>query len=215
MRKELADKWIRGRGIECGGLHFPLPVPPGALVAYVDRMSLEDLKRTSDVKPVENEIIVDDAEHLRTIGLRSQDFIIANHVLEHCRDPIGTLRTWSSRLRNGGILYCALPEKTHTFDKPRAVTTIEHIRDDAEAAEWGETDDAAHYREWFSMIDGYAGDALDAKVAFSVAEKTNIHFHVWDLPAMDALFAEVSKLFEVVERCQNGAEVIWVLRARG
>jgi ubiquinone/menaquinone biosynthesis C-methylase UbiE len=35
----------------------------------------------------------------------SQDFVIANHLLEHLPDPIGALKEWYRVLRAGGTLF--------------------------------------------------------------------------------------------------------------
>jgi hypothetical protein len=48
--------------------------------------------------------------------------------------------------------------------------------------------------------------------------RANIHFHVWDYPAMMDLFAYVGRTpaigLEVESSRLNGIEVIWVLRRR-
>ena len=213
IRESLADKYIRGRGIEIGGRHCPLSVPRGALVAYIDRLSLDELKNDPDVKVVENEIIIDDAEKLDKIEDSSLDFIIANHVFEHTRNPLGTLEVWHNRLRTGGIVYAAIPEKTQTFDATRSVTEFDHLIKDYQ--DGPETDDEEHYREWFSHIDKLEGDVLEAKVKQSVSEKANIHFHVWDRAAIRELWqwTREQKMFELVEQVTNGGEEICILRA--
>lgn len=212
MRNWLSFTHIKGYGIEVGGLHFPLPVAPGVKVTYVDRMSLEELKRTADVVPVENNIVVDDAEKLDKFENDSLDFIIANHVFEHCRSPLTTLQVWHKRLKPGGILYAAIPEKTYTFDRERSVTTLQHILNDCLIAPY--TDDEAHYREWYSIVDKHHGEALEEKVRQCVADKTNIHFHVWDLAAMREMFYSFFNPFEVLDVGNNGAEIIWVMRKK-
>lgn len=216
MRDPLSHKYIRGHGIEIGGLHFPLPVLPGCVVDYVDRAPLDVVQKDfhPDVKVVQNTIIVDDAEKLEHFKKDSLDFVIANHVLEHCHNPIQALGMWLGVLRVGGIVYMALPEKTFTFDKPRAVTTIDHLLKDF--YEGPAVRDHEHYREWFSVIDKLSGDALELRVKHAVETYENIHFHVWDGPAMDQLMSHplISDSCDVVERVIHGAEVIWILRRK-
>lgn len=215
MRNQLSEKYIRGHGIEIGGLHYPLHVLPGCVVDYVDRMSLEELKKSCpDVRPVENKIIVDDAEYLSTVADGSQDFLIANHVLEHCHDPIGTLRTWARVLRPGGIVFAAVPDKPQTFDAPRKMTTIEHVIRDYDL-HGHSPEDRDHYREWFSVIDKMSGDALESHVEAMFKERCNIHFHCWDMDHQRQLMEVflVSEKLRIVEAVQNGAEIIWILRA--
>src|SRR2546421_13075309 len=90
-RSELARHFLRGNGLEVGAAYSPLDVPPETGVTYVDRMTDEELRGhypelAELIIPVD---LVDDAERLTTVPDESQDFIIANHFLEHCEDPIG------------------------------------------------------------------------------------------------------------------------------
>ena len=61
-------------------------------------------------------------ESLATIPDGSQDFVIADHFIEHCQDPISALTIHFRVLKTGGILYMAVPDKRFTFDKDRPVT---------------------------------------------------------------------------------------------
>src|SRR5215216_6626144 len=85
-RVVLAARFIKGSGIETGGLGRPLPVPLGVKVKYVDRLPqaglLEHYEWTNDGRIAEPDI-VDDAQTLGSIADNSQDFLIANHVIEH------------------------------------------------------------------------------------------------------------------------------------
>lgn len=215
MRTALSHKHIRGHGVEIGGLHVPTIVLPGAVVDYVDMAPFEELKRIwPDVKPVQNPIIVDDAETLATLGNGIYDFVVANHVLEHCHDPIGTLKNWARVVRSGGILYVALPEKTKTFDAPRKITTMDHLILDY--LEGPEKRDREHYREWIYEIDKLRGDELDRRVEEAISVRANIHFHCFTLQSMTEFMnlPIVSEFCQVVERVENGAEVIWILRRK-
>ncbi len=73
---------------------------------------------------------IDDGETLSTISDDSLDFIIANHFLEHCENPIGTIRNHLKKVKTGGILLYVIPEKTYTFDKERTLTEFNHLIDD-------------------------------------------------------------------------------------
>jgi hypothetical protein len=94
-REMLAHFYLKGEGLEIGALHNPLTVGPKAKVRYVDRMSVPDLKKhypelnNLPLVPVD---IVDDGEHLKTIADGTQNFVIANHFIEHCSNPIETFR---------------------------------------------------------------------------------------------------------------------------
>ena len=105
-RAQLAAEFLRGGGVEIGALHQPMPVPPGAGVTYVDRMTVEDLRAhypelaELPLTPVD---VVDDGERLETFADESIDFLVANHFLEHCENPIGTIETHLRKLRPGGV----------------------------------------------------------------------------------------------------------------
>lgn len=216
-RRELSERYLRGSGIEIGGLHYPLPVLPGCKVTYIDRMSLEDLKRTADVIPAELSIVVDDAESLKSIATNSIDFLIANHVFEHCLDPVKTMSLWVSKLKPGGYIYAAIPDKTQTFDQPRAVTTWEHIWNDFRLG--GRSTAKEHYREWFTLVDKYPTDQIENKVEQCYRDETNIHFHVWDRAAQEEMMGHLAEIsgfngFSIQEAVQNGAEIIWVIQRK-
>jgi predicted SAM-dependent methyltransferase len=53
----------------------------------LNRKLYPELKSRKFIEPD----IIDDGEKLSRIEDASQDFIIANHFLEHCEDPIGTV----------------------------------------------------------------------------------------------------------------------------
>src|SRR5690349_4069177 len=86
IRLQLANRHLAGEGIEIGALHKPLPLPSGAAVRYVDRMSVRDLRshypELAGWKLVEPHII-DNGETLATVPDNSVDFVIANHFIEH------------------------------------------------------------------------------------------------------------------------------------
>ena len=81
-----------GSGLEIGALQMPLRLPAGASVRYVDRFDVEELRshypELDDFELVAPDVI-DDGEVLGTIPDESADFLIANHMIEHCEDPIG------------------------------------------------------------------------------------------------------------------------------
>ena len=102
-RESIARMYIKGKGIEIGALHTPLCVSKSAQVTYLDRMSIPDLKKhypelnSKNLVPID---IIDDGERLSKIPDSTQDFVIANHFLEHCQNPIGTSK--AQPRRSGG-----------------------------------------------------------------------------------------------------------------
>jgi SAM-dependent methyltransferase len=183
-RRRLARSYLRGEGLEIGALHMPLKLPPQAKVRYVDRLSVAGLREhypeLKELELVEVDVI-DDGERLTTIADSSVDFLVANHFLEHCQDPIGTLANHFRVLRPGGTLYLAVPDKRYTFDRERPVTPLGHvIRDHTEGPAWSRSE---HYLEWAEKVDRVLNDVPEEEATerAHVFEKNqySIHFHVW------------------------------------
>jgi SAM-dependent methyltransferase len=178
-RETLATLFLRGEGIEVGALDHPLPVPDGVRVKYVDLMPLEKLKTTfPNLKIIKGPDIVDDGEKLTTIADASQDFVIANHFIEHSQDPIGTIKNFLRVLRPGGILYMALPDKRFTFDVDRPSTSFEHmLKDHMEGPDWSRLD---HFREAIAAYSGATAPLdLERSLEFEMNKVGHTHFHVW------------------------------------
>jgi len=187
-RNTIASAFLTGVGIEVGALHNPLPIPNGASVRYVDRMDKPGLYQHYPELCQYNLVdvdIVDDGETLLTFEDNSQDFIIANHFLEHCEDPIGTLKAFFRVLRTGGILYCAVPSKSKTFDRDRFTTPLHHlIKDHEQGVAYSRK---SHYVEWVSLVEPHfqrtysQGPAFDARVNDLMLQCYSIHFHCWEM----------------------------------
>jgi SAM-dependent methyltransferase len=217
VRTELAHRYIRGSGIEFGALDFPTAVPPGTIVTDADFQPADRVKELFSVSEVTTPQIVSDLETMRGIEPESQDFIIANHVMEHVEDPLTALRSISRVLRPDGIAFLALPEKRSTFDKHRETTTLAHLlRDHEEGPDWSLP---GHYDEWVRVVDGLTGEAHEQKVRIMLEQRANIHFHAWDFAAMLELFAYVEReesfhLAVETATLNNLVEVVWILRKR-
>jgi SAM-dependent methyltransferase len=204
-RTALALRYLRGEGIEIGALHGVLPVARSARVRYVDRMTVEGLRahypELSDLALVEPDI-VDDGEVLDSIPDGSLDFVAASHFIEHCENPIGTLRNHLRKLRPGGVLFLVVPDKRATFDSPRTVTSIDHlVRDDRDGPEWSRR---SHYEEWVREAEhGVAPSDVEATVERLLAQAYSIHFHVWTPDAF----------LELLRFCANELGLPFELRA--
>ena len=223
-RVELANLFLHGDGLEIGALHLATALPPGAHARYVDRMSVSDLRahypelQTLDLAPVD---VIDDGERLDTIEPESVDFIVANHFLEHCEDPIRTIQTHLTKLKPGGTLFYAVPDKRYTFDFQRPRTTLEHVIEDHEHGP--EHSRAEHYVAWVraGLVPGFAPvteQDIQDKAAELERESYSIHFHIWTQADLAALMFHIHQRlgnFEVEAIRRRSIENIVVLRKHG
>jgi SAM-dependent methyltransferase len=220
-RASIADVYITGSGIEVGALDGPLQVPPTAKVKYVDRFPVSELrKQYPELDPARfvDVDIVDDGELLRTIGDTSQDFVIANHLLEHCQDPIGALGNMLRVLKPNGILYMAVPDKRFTFDVDRPVTHIHHLLQDFK--DGGVSSRRAAFEEWVRCVAKVQGDTeVETQVDKLMRDDYSIHYHAWtQLEIMELVLTlrrEMHLQFEIELVHKSGVEVILVLRKTG
>jgi SAM-dependent methyltransferase len=180
-RFEVSRRWLKGNGIEIGALNSPLQVGRRARVRYVDRQHLDALRAhypefgAVALAPVD---VVDDGEKLATFAPDSLDFIIANHMLEHCENPLGAIRSHLSRVRRGGVLYYAIPDGRFTFDRDRPLTPFEHLV--ADDRDGGAAARAGHYEEYVRLVDKLSGTEAEERVRKLMDMAYSIHFHVWD-----------------------------------
>jgi predicted SAM-dependent methyltransferase len=216
-RSTLSSRYLQGSGIEIGALHNPMGLPDGCDVAYVDRLNVCDLRQQYPElvgKPLVDVDVIDDGEKLVTFGASSQDFIIANHFLEHTQDPIGTIKRHLEVLKPGGILCMAVPDKRETFDRRRSVTSLENLyRDYHDGPNWSYMD---HVHEWCSLVGDLKEEAFHAAVQHVVDTQYSIHFHVWTqnelLEFLVDIRRRVSLPFDILAISLKGYESIVVLK---
>jgi SAM-dependent methyltransferase len=222
-RREFAERFLAGEGIEIGALHQPLATPDSARVRYVDRMPVDELRAEYpeladwDLTPVD---VIDDGELLATVPEASQDFIVANHFLEHCEDPIGTIGTHLGKLRPGGVLFYAVPDKRFTFDYHRELTPLEHMIADHE--EGPERSRAEHYEQWSNRMvveDGVSEDEASAHARELEAARYSIHMHVWTQAEFMQMIIHCrerhDEAFDIEAAARQGIEFVVVLRKQG
>jgi SAM-dependent methyltransferase len=220
VRDFLSEQYLTGTGMELGALHMPAKVAPGARVKYLDSRPTEEVtaryaEELQGHQTVQVDIVTD-GNTLAGVADDSQDFFIANQVLEHLENPLLALQNMFRVLKSKGVLFLSLPDKRHTFDIDRPVTTFEHIRTDFEqGADWSRE---AHYREWIRLVEKLE-DAQEttARLEFLMTTiKYPIHFHVWTQFEMFDMFTrgrEVLKYpYEIDCFKANGYEALFVLR---
>jgi SAM-dependent methyltransferase len=219
VNRALVAQWfLRGDGIEIGALHNPLKMPAATSVKYVDRMSAGDLRLQYpelEKLPLVDPDIIDDGETLSQVAASTQDFVVANHFLEHCQNPIATLQNFIRVLKPEGILYLVIPDKLYTFDKHRPSTTLEHIiRDFGEGPAWSRE---FHYREYARLVDHASpGEAEELRAQQLMGMNYSIHFHVWTkgqaLELLHTLNEKYRLGYEVRFFLDNGPEGIYLLQ---
>jgi SAM-dependent methyltransferase len=178
-RYQIARKYLSGIGIEIGALDRPLTLPRQAKAYYVDRLPPEQLRvhypgRSHKRLHVS---IVGDGEQLAFIRDGALDFLVANHLIEHCEDPIATLETFAKKLRTGGTIFMAVPDMRRTFDRHRDETAWEHLLDDH--TQGSKKSRYQHYQEWSSKVRGLTGEAAEQLAAQLSDVRYSIHFHCW------------------------------------
>lgn len=218
-RETIAAWFIRGSGVEVGALNSPLRVPAHARVRYVDVASEAELLRQFPefgVGEITRPELLTSVESMAGFADESEDFVIANHVLEHTEDPLKAMKSIARVLRPQGIFYFALPDKRHTFDRSRRVTPLAHLV--ADHRDGPEPSRRWHYEEWIACVDGLGVDEAAAKLAVMLREHSNIHFHVWEVNDMiEWVHHAIRPLgvpLDVELIARIGSEVVFVLRKR-
>jgi SAM-dependent methyltransferase len=185
-----------GEGIEIGALNHPMPVV--GKVRYVDYKSTEALRSEYpelERQQIANVDIVSSYEKLsENVGSNTQDFIIANQIIEHFHNPMLALREFHKVLKVGGLLHLSVPDKRVTFDCDRPVTSLQHLIEDDRAYGTPEQEirDRKHYDEFAALAARYMGTSqpmsnetrkaylahmADAEALWK--ERHPIHYHVW------------------------------------
>jgi SAM-dependent methyltransferase len=170
---------LTGEGLEIGALHDPTPVPNARVVKYLDKLNPDALRKMAPdlAGRIGGVDIIDDAQTMATVADGSYDFVIAAHVIEHLRNPIGGVRQWLRVLKPSGRLYLVVPDKRRTFDRPRMRTTIEHlILDDRQPST---ERDFEHFLDYAIHVHKGSLDPAIAEARRLEAEDASIHFHTF------------------------------------
>lgn len=216
VREMLAKMYLTGSGIEIGALHQPLKLKKGVHVKYVDRMSVEELHgHYPDSKDLNIRVdIVDNGEELSKFENNSLDFIIINHMLEHCQNPLGTVRNHLKKLKTGGILYISIPDKRHTFDVKRELTSFEHLVEDDICGP--QNSRYNHFVEWSRFCINAPEEKIAERAQKLMARDFSIHFHVWDFSSfkdfLNKACGYLGDSFKTRNLKKNGREIIAILQ---
>ncbi len=217
-RAYVASYVLHGSGIEIGAAHSPVAVPSNVHVRYVDRYSLDELRQLHPelVRPHTVPVdIVGDVENLSALADESEDFVIANHVIEHCEDPVGTIRGFCRLLRSDGVIFLAVPDKRESgIDQGRPLTTIDHLIQDHELGP--SFSRRGHYIEFAEFVDGKSGQDLYLHAYASDAGNRTLHFHVWTAETFLEFMSVIIKRYRLPLRMlmclSNSVELLAIFR---
>jgi SAM-dependent methyltransferase len=177
---------LSGKGLEIGPLHRPMVRHPGMDIDYIDRCTVEELrKHYPELKdqPLVEPTIIGDAETLGNIEDSRYDFVVAAHVIEHMKNPLLALAQWVRVLKPGGLIYMLVPDKRATFDKKRVRTTLAHMVLDYQRP--AKERDYEHYLDYAIHVHNKDAHEAVEEADRLIATDYSIHYHVF-LPT-DAL----------------------------
>lgn len=221
-RHAIAQLYLKGEGVEIGALNNPLNLPKSASVKYLDKYSIEELRKHNISFDFENCVkvdIFDDGERLESLKDASLDFVISNHFIEHCENPLKSIENMIRIIKSNGILFLSIPDKRFTFDKDRPVTPLEHILKDY--YEGPIHSKRAHYEEWVKYLGNSANlsnkhfDNFMDEVNYLMKIDYSIHYHVWTQTEILEYVLFLKKLFDNFEIeifLKNISEIVVVLK---
>jgi SAM-dependent methyltransferase len=217
-RNKLIGEFVNsGTGLEIGALHNPTPLSENVNVSYVDYLSASELKKRyqeySQLNIVEPDII-DDGERLSKVKRNDLDFIIANHFIEHCQNPILAIENMLSKLRLGGIIVLAVHDKRYTFDVLRKITDFDHlVRDYEEGPEWSHR---GHYEDFAAATCHINERTKEDQFEYYYNNIKDIHFHVWDYYSFFNFIDSVKQRYkfplELIFYIRNGFENVCIIQ---
>lgn len=187
-REQLSQIYVKPGliGLEIGAYHNPFPVPRGTTMHYVDKLPRAELVARAEADPnlkgydlskIPETTFIGDGEVCAGIEPGTYDFVVNSHVLEHCKDPIGAVQRWLSFLKCGGVLLMMIPDKEHTFDRARKLTTWHELRERHESPEALDRHIMASFTEWYTLVDPKPDPSETARIRMDAGD--DIHFNVW------------------------------------
>lgn len=207
----------KGKGLEIGALHRPFDLD--AQVTYLDyeptKKLREDYRNDTRVGHIQQVQLVCKSSFYPFIDSEAFDFVINSHVLEHVCNPGRTIQEWLRIIRPGGMLYMVVPDKHHTFDKPRAVTTVAHLMEDFHT----KLDEIPryHYEDYVRNREGgRTGQDAERVITQSFNAQSSIHVHVFEPSSIQQFLKELKPLlgFELEHFESQGMHMHMALRKR-
>ena len=181
--RALSRQWLFemaiGTGVEIGPGPKPQILPAeNRKVSYVEQMPPEEWNKLYNVSgkyPVQPELwdnyVVGDASDL-PFEDGTLDFIFGSHVFEHLANPLGHLRRWHGKLRQGGKILCVVPDLGGTHDAVQERSTLAEWLDELEGEVWEPTE--RHYCRHLRR------SVVDEHVRETMKMRRSIHAHYYD-----------------------------------
>ncbi|MFA6253931.1 MAG: glycosyltransferase [Candidatus Paceibacterota bacterium] len=224
-REEIARQYLIGEGIEIGALHQPLKLDQSrARVHYVDYLDQEGLKKVYpeiNSDSITTPEIIAKAEDLSPIADSSQDFVIANHLLEHVSNPVEALSEfYRVTKKEGGIVFLTLPNSRSCFDSAREITRSQHFRDDFDLNNSErKVVDLGHYLDWAINVLKIQNIDEANRIAHELSAKGYpIHFHVFSYQSaidfINSLEINYGFGWEMIYSQEDKDEFIFILRPK-
>ena len=199
---------LHGDVLEIGPGAAPFPTAPGARVTYADRKAsggrdalYPELAGTAYGPEADVEVDLD-RSGLVALADSGFDVVVASHVIEHVADPVGALREMHRVLRPGGVLAIVVPDRTTTFDAPRAPTPAQHVLAEHESGVREVSED--HIREFCQALHDQPRLAIHTDEVWSwhdpaqldadliaLHRARSIHVHCWRSEEFAVLVAAV------------------------
>jgi SAM-dependent methyltransferase len=185
---------------------------------YAERTLWSDAPQANDAAVVAvRRRLIGEAGRLEDTPEDSYDAVLASHVLEHLANPLAALKEWARIVRPGGYVLLIVPHRDGTFDHRRPVTSLEHMREDAEH-ETGEND-LTHLEEILALHDLDRDPGAPDRQTFERRCRENaatrgMHHHVFvsrtvveacEAAGLEPLVLRPKEPFNVVCLCRVGA----------
>jgi SAM-dependent methyltransferase len=185
---------------------------------YAERTLWSDAPQARDGSAISvRRRLIGEAGRLEDTPADSYDAVLASHVLEHLANPLAALKEWARIVRPGGHVLLIVPHRDGTFDHGRPVTSLEHMREDAER-ETGE-DDLAHLDEILALHDLDRDPGAPDRETFERRCRENastrgMHHHVFvsrtvaeacEAAGLEVLMLRPKEPFNIVCMCRVGA----------
>jgi SAM-dependent methyltransferase len=158
--------------------------------------------------------LIAEAGSLTAVPDGTYDAVLASHVLEHLANPLGALAEWRRVVGPDGHILLIVPQREGTFDHRRPLTTLDHLRGDAQH-NTGE-EDLTHLPEILRLHDLARDPGAGSRESFERRCHENLkhramHHHVFDehsivevcqVADLDVLTVDVKPPFHIVCLCR-------------